>query len=396
MSVLRLRLVGRKRKRYFGVIRCTTMRLLSQNVLEFIILLRTAFGQLVLLWKWLVLRFLLIHYWLPILPQLVVLLKWSQLCCRARCCFFVFCRISLNFEILVNTLEPLLLENWLLIRLQGGTAWGGEAGALVLSYTLDLIAPITDALILFIEYRLVRCLLFLLVIATTWHSARHAAGHEASRKISSRVLLPSTHSGEHAQDQRRPPHFAGRIVLRNLSALPLACCHLIRDSWTCTLVNRSTNLIRPFLFLLWRSLLLGILWRINNFIFILSLRGRMALQVGYEQVLNVAFRLDKMPFLIVFIFLRLQWKQILIQIIVSLSNLIVSFLRLLFRGNGNFIFVEMRPVFIERDRIVVFIVTLLGIYMVHRGVLLEWILTLNFRLVAVLLWALAQTLVLNL
>lgn len=122
----------------------------------------------------------------------------------------------------------------------------------------------------------------------------------------------------------------------------------------------------------------------------------MALQVGYEQVLNVAFRLDKMPFLIVFIFLRLQWKQILIQIIVSLSNLIVSFLRLLFRGNGNFIFVEMRPVFIERDRIVVFIVTLLGIYMVHRGVLLEWILTLNFRLVAVLLWALAQTLVLNL
>ena len=122
----------------------------------------------------------------------------------------------------------------------------------------------------------------------------------------------------------------------------------------------------------------------------------MALQVGYEQVLNVAFRLDKMPFLIVFIFLWLQWKQILIQIIVSLSNLIARFLRLLFRGNGNFIFVEMLPVFIERDRIVVFIVTLLGIYMVHRGVLLEWILTLNFRLVAVLLWALAQTLVLNL
>lgn len=279
MSVLRLRLVGRKRKWYFGLILCTTMRLLSQNVLEFIILLRTAFGQLVLLWKWLVLCFLLIHYWLPVLPQLVVLLKWSQLCCRARYCFFVFCRrISLNFEILVNTLEPLLLENWLLIRLQGGTARGGEAGALVLSYTLDLIAPITNALILFIEYRLVRCLLFLLVIATTWHSSRHATGHEASRKISSRVLLPSrTHSGEDAQDQRRPPHLAGRIVLSNLSTLPLACRHLIRDSWTCTLVNRSTDFIGAFLFLLWRSLLLRILWSINNFIFILSLCGWMAL-----------------------------------------------------------------------------------------------------------------------
>ena len=56
----------------------------------------------------------------------------------------------------------------------------------------------------------------------------------------------------------------------------------------------------------------------------------------------------------------------------------------------------MHPIFIERDRIVVFIVTLLGIYVVHRGVLLEWILALNFRLVAVLLWTLAQTLVLNL